>query len=153
KSKADENGEGAGLSGEDGEGGLETGCKDALAQLDDLLIDNYTTVSCARKGLLPEVEERLLSLPGPGGSRREGKQRDLSLGNRQRTCAPDAPRRLGLALSFSGFYYEIQEARKQPCLLAKQAIEDTRAELESCKDSTLIMQLLRDNLTLWASDP
>lgn len=43
------------------------------------------------------------------------------------------------------------------CQLAKQAFDDAIAELdslneESYKDSTLIMQLLRDNLTLWTSD-
>ncbi|CAZ85160.1 unnamed protein product [Tuber melanosporum] len=43
-----------------------------------------------------------------------------------------------------------------PCHLAKQAFDDAIAELdtlseESYKDSTLIMQLLRDNLTLWTS--
>merc|ERR1712217_678532 len=41
--------------------------------------------------------------------------------------------------------------------LAKQAFDDAIAELDtlnedSYKDSTLIMQLLRDNLTLWTSD-
>lgn len=41
--------------------------------------------------------------------------------------------------------------------MAKQAFDDAIAELdtlseESYKDSTLIMQLLRDNLTLWTSD-
>lgn len=41
--------------------------------------------------------------------------------------------------------------------LAKEAFDDAIAELdtlneESYKDSTLIMQLLRDNLTLWTSD-
>ena len=43
------------------------------------------------------------------------------------------------------------------CTLAKQAFDEAIAELdtlneESYKDSTLIMQLLRDNLTLWTSD-
>ena len=42
-------------------------------------------------------------------------------------------------------------------LLSHQAFDDAIAELdslseESYKDSTLIMQLLRDNLTLWTSD-
>lgn len=42
-------------------------------------------------------------------------------------------------------------------LLSPQAFDDAIAELdtlneESYKDSTLIMQLLRDNLTLWTSD-
>jgi 14-3-3 protein epsilon len=43
------------------------------------------------------------------------------------------------------------------CHLAKQAFDEAIADLdtlseESYKDSTLIMQLLRDNLTLWTSD-
>jgi 14-3-3 protein epsilon len=82
--------------------------------------------------------------------------------------APTHPIRLGLALNFSVFYYEILNAPDQACHLAKQAFDDAiagtyfwsnsvcsftdeLAELdtlseESYKDSTLIMQLLRDNL-------
>nr|GEW97820.1 14-3-3-like protein GF14 iota [Tanacetum cinerariifolium] len=46
---------------------------------------------------------------------------------------------------------------ERACHLAKQAFDEAIAELdslseESYKDSTLIMQLLRDNLTLWTSD-
>nr|CAB3483024.1 unnamed protein product [Digitaria exilis] len=67
--------------------------------------------------------------------------------------APTHPIRLGLALNFSVFYYEILNSPDKACNLAKQAISelDTLGE-ESYKDSTLIMQLLRDNLTLWTSD-
>lgn len=81
--------------------------------------------------------------------------------------APTHPIRLGLALNFSVFYYEILNSPDQACHLAKQAFDDAiagkqiqsigttwltcLAELdtlseESYKDSTLIMQLLRDNL-------
>ena len=65
--------------------------------------------------------------------------------------------RLGLALNFSVFHFEIQNKPQEACALAKQAFDDAIAELdtlseESYKDSTLIMQLLRDNLTLWTSD-
>jgi len=70
---------------------------------------------------------------------------------------PTHPIRLGLALNFSVFYYEIMNSPDRACQLAKQAFDDAIAELDtlsedSYKDSTLIMQLLRDNLTLWTSD-
>merc|ERR1711976_1064998 len=71
--------------------------------------------------------------------------------------SPTHPIRLGLALNYSVFYYEIKNAPDQACHLAKLAFDDAIAELDtlhedSYKDSTLIMQLLRDNLTLWTSD-
>uniref|UniRef100_A0A4W6EV89 Tyrosine 3-monooxygenase/tryptophan 5-monooxygenase activation protein beta n=1 Tax=Lates calcarifer TaxID=8187 RepID=A0A4W6EV89_LATCA len=66
---------------------------------------------------------------------------------------PTHPIRLGLALNFSVFYYEILNSPEQACSLAKQAFDEAIAELDtlnedSYKDSTLIMQLLRDNLTV-----
>jgi 14-3-3 protein beta/theta/zeta len=70
---------------------------------------------------------------------------------------PTHPIRLGLALNYSVFFYEIMNSPDRACSLAKQAFDDAIAELDtlnedSYKDSTLIMQLLRDNLTLWTSD-
>ena len=52
---------------------------------------------------------------------------------------------------------QVQNKSQMACELAKQAFDDAIAEVdtldeESYKDSTLIMQLLRDNLTLWTSD-
>jgi len=67
------------------------------------------------------------------------------------------PIRLGLALNFSVFFFEILNMPNDACTLARQAFDDSCKDLdhlneESYKDATLIMQLLRDNLTLWTSD-
>lgn len=67
------------------------------------------------------------------------------------------PIRLGLALNFSVFFYEILNKPQQACDMAKRAFDDAITEFDSVsedsyKDSTLIMQLLRDNLTLWCTD-
>lgn len=67
------------------------------------------------------------------------------------------PIRLGLALNFSVFYYEVRNDPKQACQLAKQAFDDAIADIEKIdeenyKDSTTIMQLIRDNLTLWTTE-
>jgi 14-3-3 protein epsilon len=71
--------------------------------------------------------------------------------------APTHPVRLGLALNFSVFYYKILNSSERACHLAKQAFDEAIAELdtlgeESYKDSTLIVQILKDNLTLWSTD-
>ncbi|EEF39875.1 conserved hypothetical protein [Ricinus communis] len=67
------------------------------------------------------------------------------------------PIRLGLALNYSVFYYEILHLPERACHLAKQVFDEAISELdtsseESYKDNTLIMQLSRDNLILWTSD-
>ena len=67
------------------------------------------------------------------------------------------PIRLGLALNYSVCFYEILKDKKAACDLAKSAFDQAISGLDklpeaSYKDSTLIMQLLRDNLTLWTSE-
>lgn len=66
------------------------------------------------------------------------------------------PIRLGLYLNFSVFNYEILNNTEVACEIARTAFGAAIAELDNLseeyyKDSTLIMQLLRDNLTLWSS--
>lgn len=74
------------------------------------------------------------------------------------SMGPTNPIRLGLALNYSVFYYEIMNEPAKACELAKGAFDEAIPVIESSssddslKDSMLIMQLLRDNLTLWSSE-
>merc|ERR1712045_484081 len=75
----------------------------------------------------------------------------------EKDLAVTHPIRLGLALNYSVFQYEVLSNPEEACKMARSAFEDAITELDnvsedSYKDSTLIMQLLRDNLTLWTSD-
>eukprot|EP01134_Creolimax_fragrantissima_P005915 CFRG5915T1 len=142
---------------------LEDICADVMKVLDDDLIPN------AEKGE-PKVfyykmkgdYHRYLAEFSSGDKRGAASDESLQAYKSASDIAttelpPTHPIRLGLALNFSVFYYEILNSPDRACQLAKQAFDDAIAELdtlsEECyKDSTLIMQLLRDNLTLWTSD-
>lgn len=138
-------------------------CQEVLTLLDKFLISKATT-----------AESKVFYLKMKGDYYRylaevaTGEERKNVIDESQRAyndafdiakqqMQPTHPIRLGLALNFSVFYYEILNAPDRACHLAKQAFDDAIAELDtlnedSYKDSTLIMQLLRDNLTLWTSD-
>jgi len=75
----------------------------------------------------------------------------------QARLAPTHPTRLGLSLNMSVCYYEILGNSQEACRLAKEAFDAAIQKLDSLandtyKDSTLIMQLIRDNLTIWTGD-
>eukprot|EP00928_Gymnodinium_smaydae_P052831 TRINITY_DN36983_c0_g1_i1.p2 TRINITY_DN36983_c0_g1~~TRINITY_DN36983_c0_g1_i1.p2 ORF type:complete len:291 (-),score=67.18 TRINITY_DN36983_c0_g1_i1:59-826(-) len=70
---------------------------------------------------------------------------------------PTNPVRLGLALNFSVFYYEVFSAPEKACLIAKAAFNEAMNVMDLMtpdeqNDSTMIMQLLRDNLALWTAN-
>merc|ERR1719384_1311422 len=67
------------------------------------------------------------------------------------------PTRLGLVLNASVCTYEIVGDKKKATEMAQKGFDEAISRLDSLsdqsyKDSTLIMQLLRDNITLWTSD-
>jgi 14-3-3 protein epsilon len=105
---------------------------------------------------------RYLAESASGAKREEIGQKALTAYNQatevSKELAPTDPIRLGLALNFSVFYYEIMNNADNAIALAKNAFDTAIEQLEaisddSYKDSTLIMQLLRDNITLWTSTP
>jgi len=138
-------------------------CNDILAVLDEHLIP--TATSGESKVFYYKMKgdyHRYLAEFATGNSRKDAAENSLLAYKAASDIAntelpPTHPIRLGLALNFSVFYYEILNSPDRACQLAKQAFDDAIAELDtlsedSYKDSTLIMQLLRDNLTLWTSD-
>ena len=156
---------------------LEEICNDILGVIDTHLIPSATTGEskvfyhkmwefCASRIFLPLTRKgdyyRYLAEFATGDKRESAADNSLQAYKAASEVAgtelpPTHPIRLGLALNFSVFYYEILNSPDRACHLAKQAFDDAIAELdtlneESYKDSTLIMQLLRDNLTLWTSD-
>jgi 14-3-3 protein epsilon len=75
----------------------------------------------------------------------------------QNELLPTHPIRLSLALNYSVFNYDILGDRSRASDIARSAFDEAVAGLdnvteESYKDSTMIISLLRDNLTLWAND-
>lgn len=144
------------------EGELNDICRDILKILDENLIvsakaDESKVFYYKMKG----DYHRYLAEFSAEGERKEAAQLSLEAyteaTNIAENLTPTHPIRLGLALNFSVFYYEIFNSPESACDLAKKAFDEAIAELDtlnedSYKDSTLIMQLLRDNLTLWRSD-
>jgi len=90
-------------------------------------------------------------------SDKAGKFYEEAIGNAKESLSETNPTRLGLALNYSVCCYEILGKKDLACQIAKEAFDSAIEKLDSLndssyKDSTLIMQLLRDNLTLWTSE-
>ncbi|KAL2635630.1 hypothetical protein R1flu_007109 [Riccia fluitans] len=69
--------------------------------------------------------------------------------------APAHPMRLGLALNMSVFYFEILNCPEKACMLAKQTFDeaivdlDTSTEESAAEEAGLILQILRENFSVW----
>jgi 14-3-3 protein epsilon len=67
------------------------------------------------------------------------------------------PIKLGLALNFSVFYYEVMNDPATACQIANSAFQEGIQQLEKIeddqyKDSTTILQLLKENIDMWSAD-
>ena len=67
------------------------------------------------------------------------------------------PIRLGLALNFSVFHYEVMNNHKEACTLGEQALSDALEKIddvdeETFRDAKSIIELLKENLSLWKEE-
>ena len=144
---------------------LQAICNDVLALIDDYCLENapetepdshvfYQKMKADYHRYIAEYSE---------GDKKQNAAKDADEAYKAAHATADKglavthPIRLGLALNYSVFQYEVLGNPDEACKMARTAFEDAIAELDnvaedSYKDSTLIMQLLRDNLTLWTSD-
>jgi 14-3-3 protein epsilon len=144
-------------------GELDTICHEVLELLENILIKNTKDSK--------EVESRVFYLKmtgdyyrylaefvtGASHDKNAAKFYEQAMVIAEEKLEATHPIRLGLALNYSVCFYEILKDKKKACELAKAAFDHAISKLDklnesSYKDSTLIMQLLRDNLTLWTSD-
>jgi 14-3-3 protein beta/theta/zeta len=70
---------------------------------------------------------------------------------------PCNPIKLGLALNFSVFHYEVMKDHKQACTLADEALQAALDKIddlgeEDFRDAKSIIELLKENLTLWKEE-
>ena len=70
---------------------------------------------------------------------------------------PCNPIRLGLALNFSVFYYEVMNNHKQACELGEKALSEALEKIddvdeETFRDAKSIIELLKENLSLWKEE-
>jgi hypothetical protein len=73
------------------------------------------------------------------------------------TLPPCNPIKLGLALNFSVFHYEAMKNHKAACDLADQSLQDAldkidELEEDDFRDAKSIIELLKENLTLWREE-
>eukprot|EP00744_Colponema_vietnamica_P004805 GILI01007118.1.p1 GENE.GILI01007118.1~~GILI01007118.1.p1 ORF type:complete len:264 (-),score=74.81 GILI01007118.1:166-957(-) len=133
-------------------------CEDLLG-----LLDNYLIPAAINNG---EAQVFYLKMKGdyhryyaeatPGDDQKKAASDayDKAVKVAVASLAPTHPIRLGLILNFSVFHYEIMKEHDKGLELARDAYSEAVTELETLdeeafRESNLIVQLLRDNLSLW----
>jgi hypothetical protein len=67
------------------------------------------------------------------------------------------PIRLGLALNFSVFHFEVMSDHKKACELGETALQNALEKIDDCDEETFrdaksIIELLKENLSLWKEE-
>lgn len=134
-------------------------CMDLITLLDEHLIhDSLTAVASVFFSKMKADYYRYLAeftnTAGNVASSAEAYERAYA--KAQSDMSATHPIRLGVALNYSVFLFEQQKKPKEAIDMARAAFDGAIEELDALeeddyKDATLIMELLRDNCTLWTS--
>ena len=102
---------------------------------------------------------RYIAENAKGGKLEEVKNKALAAYDEanQIALAPCNPIKLGLALNSSVFHYEVMKNHKAACDLADKALQEAldkidELEEEDFRDAKSIIELLKENLTLWKEE-
>jgi 14-3-3 protein epsilon len=102
---------------------------------------------------------RYIAENAKGDNLEKVKQSALQAYNEANSIAlpPCNPIKLGLALNFSVFHYEAMKNHKAACDLADQSLQDAldkidELEEDDFRDAKSIIELLKENLTLWREE-
>jgi hypothetical protein len=141
---------------------LNSTCDEVIQLLDDVVIKNCRAADAKVFYLKMKGDYNRYLGEFLGGDRRkqviqEAQDAYKEANNEAENLKSTHPIRLSLVLNWSVFYYEILSSPDIACKLAKNAFDNAIADLDGLeedeyRDSATIMQLLRDNLTLWMSD-
>jgi len=142
---------------------LEALCLEVLDLLETVLIPNEKAQQYAQvfyKKMAGDYYRYLAELSGSekGYDVKSSQAYDGAYELAKEIMKPTDVVRLGLALNYSVCLFEIVKDKAKACELAHNAFEEAIQKLDKVneqeyRDGTLILQLLRDNLTLWTSDP
>jgi len=142
------------------EGELVLICEDILDLLENNLIKNHSKADDSKVFWLKMAGDYYRYLaevqPTKGFDKRSSASYKSAYTLATQSLPPTHPVRLGVALNYSVCYFEVMKDKREACELAKTAFDQAIAKLDNLeesdyKDSTLIMQLIRDNLTLWTA--
>ena len=102
---------------------------------------------------------RYIAENAKGSQLEQVKQNALKAYNEanQISLPPCNPIKLGLALNFSVFHYEVMKNHKAACELADRALQEAldkidELEEDDFRDAKSIIELLKENLTLWREE-
>eukprot|EP00457_Paulinella_chromatophora_P007603 gb/GEZN01007627.1/.p1 GENE.gb/GEZN01007627.1/~~gb/GEZN01007627.1/.p1 ORF type:complete len:238 (-),score=49.13 gb/GEZN01007627.1/:773-1486(-) len=137
---------------------LKDACAEAQAIL-DLLLKNPAIIPKTRVFYMKsagDYQRYLAEFDGTGEHAKKAQDLYSEAYKLAQTLDNTDPVRLGLVLNYSVCLFEILKNKKLALEIAKNAFDDAINRLDTLdeayyKDSTLIMQLLRDNLTLWST--